>query len=213
MKQLKVDSVVKYFGTRKVLSDVHLHCQSGEIVGLLGRNGSGKSTLLKIIFGILPAENAYVNLNGDVLTNRFKRSQKMAFLYQDTFVPQEVKVRTLLKLFHAENLKTHPLVDKVLNQTFGQLSGGEARYLEILFVLNCKAPYVILDEPFNGLSPILKEEIKNEIKVASATKGIIITDHDYRNVLEITNRNYMMIQGNIKTITDLGQLQIYGYIP
>ncbi len=213
MDELKVDSVVKTFGGRKVLSDVHLSCKPGEIVGLLGRNGSGKSTLLKIIFGSLSADTAYVNINGTVMINRFKRAQKIAYLYQDDSTPPSVKVSTLLKLFKAESLAEHSLVKRIKHQRFVELSGGEARFLEILCVLNCPAQYIILDEPFNGLSPILKEEVKEEIKTASATKGVIITDHDFKSVWDITTKNYLMTNGNIKETKDIEDLRNRGYLP
>jgi ABC-type multidrug transport system ATPase subunit len=212
MDELKVDSIVMTFGSRKVLSDIYLSCKPGEIVGLLGRNGSGKSTLMKIICGSLTADSSYVNINGAVMTNRFKRSSKIAYLYQDDSTPFSLKVPTLLKLFKAKDLSHHPMVKKVMHQKFGELSGGEARFLEILCVLNCPAQYILLDEPFNGLSPILKEEIKKEIKKAVNTKGIIITDHDYTHVLDITSKNYLMTNGNLKEVNRVQELRDLGYL-
>lgn len=213
MKELKVDSVVKTFGTRKILSDIYLNCKPGEIVGLLGRNGSGKSTLLKIIFGSLTADNSYVNVNGKVITNRFDRAKNIAYLYQDGFIPVNTKVSTIMKLFKVKNLADNQLINKIINQKYGELSGGEARFLEILCVLNCPAEYILLDEPFNGLSPILKEEVKEEIKKTSIHKGIVLTDHDFRNVWEISTKNYLMTNGNIKEVKSKEDLQAGGYLP
>jgi ABC-type multidrug transport system ATPase subunit len=213
MNELKVDSIVKTFGNRKVLSDVSLNCKPNEIVGLLGRNGSGKSTLLKIIFGSLAADTSYVNINGIVMTDRFKRARKIAYLYQGDSTPATIKVSTLLKLFKAESLAEHYLVKRNINQKFGELSGGEARFLEILCVLHSPAQYIILDEPFNGLSPITKEEVKEEIKNASAGKGILITDHDFRSVWDISTKNYLMTNGNLRELKDFEELKDRGYLP
>lgn len=211
MKKLHVDSVFKTYGTHRVLAGAYLVCKPGEIVGILGRNGSGKSTLLKIIFGSIPSDSSYVSVNGVVYSNRFQRPKKIAYLFQDTFVPNNIKVKTLLKLFRAEELSHHVMVSKILDQTIGELSGGECRYLEVLFILYSKAEYIILDEPFNGLSPILKEEIKIEIR--KSPKGIIITDHDYRNVLDLTTKNLLLTNGSIQEIRDIEELRTKGYLP
>lgn len=214
MKELHVDSVVKYFHTTKILSDVYLSCLPGQITGILGRNGSGKSTLLKIIFGSMAADHAYVRIDGKVYINRSDRPSKIAYLYQDSFIPGHLKVRTVLSLMALDHLAEHPTIKPILNTTFAEVSGGEVRYLEILFTLNRPAPYIILDEPFNGLSPILKDEVKEIIRSAARKgKGIILTDHDYRNVLDISTRMYMMRAGSLKPFDDPEELRPLGYLP
>src|SRR5690606_10000910 len=92
------------------------------------------------------------------------------------------------------------------------LSGGELRYLEIKLILNMPAKFILLDEPFNGVSPILMDAIKQLLEESSKTKGIILTDHDFRNVLSITNRNYLLIDGSLKTINDPRDLIKWGYL-
>lgn len=214
MKGLHVDSVVKYFHTTKVLSDVYLSCLPGEITGILGRNGSGKSTLLKIVFGSMPADHAYVRIDGKVYINRADRPSKIAYLFQDSFLPTHLKVRTVLDLMAINHLAGHATVQPILNNTVGQISGGELRYLEILFILHRPVPYIILDEPFNGLSPLLKEEVKEIIQAAArAGKGIILTDHDYRNVLDISTQKYIMRTGVLKPFQDPEELRSLGYLP
>lgn len=214
MKGLHVDSVIRHFHTTRVLSDIYLSCLPGEIVGILGRNGSGKSTLLKIIFGSLPADHAYVKIDGKVFSNRSERPSQIAYLYQDTFIPAPLKVKTVLKLMQVEHLAGHPVVKPLLNQTVATISGGELRYLEILIIVNRPAAYIILDEPFNGLSPILKEEVKEIIRTtAREGKGIILTDHDYRNVLDISVQKYIMRNGTLKPFRDPEELRLLGYLP
>lgn len=214
MKSLHVDSVVKHFHTAKILSDIYLSCLPGQITGILGRNGSGKSTLLKIIFGSMPADHAYVRIDGKVYTRRSERPSKVAYLYQDSFIPAHLKVRTVINLMGINHLAEHTVVKPILDNTFAEVSGGEMRYLEILFTLNRPVPYIILDEPFNGLSPILKEEVKEMIRSAAREgKGIILTDHDYRNVLEIATQKYIMRAGILKTFNDPEELRPLGYLP
>ena len=93
------------------------------------------------------------------------------------------------------------------------MSGGELRYLEIKLLLHLESKFVLLDEPFNGVSPLLIEKIKKMILEMSEFKGIILTDHDYRNVLNVANRFCLIYDGGIKTITDIQELVRWGYIP
>lgn len=212
MKGLHVDSVIKHFHTTKVLSDIYLSCLPGEITGILGRNGSGKSTLLKIIFGSMSADHAYVRIDGKVYVKRENRP--IAYLFQDTFLPAHLKVRTIVNLMQVEHLSEHPVVQPVLNNKVSAISGGELRYLEILFTLNRPVPYIILDEPFNGLSPILKDEVKEVIRLAAGKgKGILLTDHDYRNVLDISTQKYIMKAGSLRRFDTPEELQQHGYLP
>lgn len=214
MKGLHVDSVVKYFHTTKILSDIYLSCLPGEITGILGRNGSGKSTLLKIIFGSMSAAHAYIKIDGKVMLNREQRPSEIAYLYQDSFLPAHLKIRTVLHLMAVGHLAGHPVVQPILNSTVAEISGGELRYLEILFIVNRPVPYIILDEPFNGLSPLLKDEVKEIIRSAARSgKGIILTDHDYRNVLDIATKKYIMRAGILKPFSDPEELRPLGYLP
>jgi ABC-type lipopolysaccharide export system ATPase subunit len=106
--------------------------------------------------------------------------------------------------------------DDVLNNLKGSkvssLSGGELRYLEIKLLLNTNSKFVLLDEPFNGISPLITECIKKMIVSASGTKGILLTDHDFRNVLDVSNRCCLLFDGGLKTITDKTELVKWGYI-
>lgn len=212
MKGMHIDSVVKHFREKKILSDIYLHCLPGEIIALLGRNGSGKSTLMKIIFGSMGADHAYVRIDGKVCIERAGRP--VAYLSQDAFLPPNLKVRTVVKLLKVEHLTTYAALQPLLNQKIAQLSGGELRYLEILFILHRPVPYILLDEPFNGLSPLMKEQIKQEIlHVAKQGKGIVLTDHDYRGVLAISTKKYILQAGAMKAFNNNEELRLYGYLP
>jgi len=112
-----------------------------------------------------------------------------------------------------EEFKSDPLVADLIKSKANQLSGGEKRLVEILLVLYSKASYLLLDEPFNGLSPIHKESIKNLIKSKANNKGIIVTDHDYRKVTEISDRIVLLHDGGTKNIKDVEELEFWGYLP
>jgi ABC-type multidrug transport system ATPase subunit len=214
---LEADSIRKEFGTNQVLTDISLKCQPGDIIGLLGRNGSGKSTLLKIIFGTLYTDYKFIRLNGEVLDQPFKSKNKISFLNQDNFLPKNLTVSQIVN-FYSDNPGKNGFLDdeileKVADTKIKNLSGGELRYLEVKLILNLDSGFVLLDEPFNGISPIHIDIIKEMIIEKSRKKGIILTDHDYRNVLDVANRYYLLFDGGLKSIRSKEDLIEWGYIP
>lgn len=216
MSKLYVDSVIKSFDTKQVLTDVYLSCEKGEIIGLLGRNGIGKSTLLKIIFGSLQADNKFVKIGNKKVNGLFDNRNLIKYLPQDDFLPEHVNVRTIIELFcnesNAELLREHYLIRPMLGKKSKQLSGGEKRILEILLIVFADSIYTFIDEPFNGVAPVFKEEIKKMIKEQSLYKGFIITDHDYRGILDIATRIVILHDGGTKEIKSKDELKYWGYI-
>ena len=217
MSKLHVDSVIKSFDTKQVLTDVFISCQKGEIIGLIGRNGSGKSTLLKIIFGSIPSDRKFVKIGDKISNGLFDNRKLIKYLPQDNFLPNHVSVKTIIDLFcdidKAVLIKAHGLIVPMLNKKSKQLSAGEKRLLEILLIIYSDSTYTLIDEPFNGVAPIYKEEIKDLIKQQSVDKGFIITDHDYRNILDIATRILIIYDGGIKEIKGKDELKYWGYIP
>lgn len=217
MKGLHVDSVRKFYGNRQVLNDVFISCEPGEIVGLFGRNGSGKSTLLKIIFGCLQADNKYVRVDGKKTTNLADTKNLIQYLPQQNFLPANVKVKQLIECFNspaaAGELIAHELVSPWLSSRPNQMSGGELRILEVMMIMFSETPYVLLDEPFNGISPLNIAAVKEIILSKSKDKGVIVSDHDYRNVLDISTRNILMDNGNTKVVKVREDLISLGYLP
>ncbi|WP_396186443.1 ATP-binding cassette domain-containing protein [Flavobacterium sp.] len=213
---LEVDSVQKQFNQKVVLSDVYLKCITGEIIGLLGRNGSGKSTLLKIIFGIVSADNKFVRIDGKV---KFKTSDllnEISYLPQEDFIPNSFSVKKAIQLaiekqkidFFEKDEMILSLLDKKINQ----LSGGELRYLEIKLILANSSKFVLLDEPYNGLSPIMIDKINLLIIDNSSEKGIIITDHNYENVIKVSTKLILMKDAKAYHLKDKKELIEKGYL-
>ena len=214
---LEADSIRKEFGMHQVLTDIYLRCEPGDRIGLLGRNGSGKSTLLKIIFGTLHTDNKFIRINEKILNQPFKTKKQIAYLSQDNFLPKDLTVKNVIKTY-SEYLEPDAFLDdtvllKVLNTRIRYLSGGESRYLEVKLLLNLKTSFLLLDEPFNGISPIHIELIKKMILDKSVNKGIILTDHDYRNVLDVANIYYLLFDGGLKSIKTKQDLIDWGYVP
>lgn len=214
---LEADSIIYSFGTKNLLTDIYIKCQTGEIVGLLGRNGSGKSTLLKILFGSLPASNKSIRIDGKIYNQPFA-NQLVVYLSQESFLPTNLSLSKIVKIFIpskeersrvSENQRIKPHLKKKTNE----LSGGELRYFELLLLLNLNAPFVLLDEPFSGIEPIFKEQIKELLKDYRKDKGMIITDHNYRHIIDVSDRIMLLVDGACKPIKNLSDLEDYNYIP
>jgi ABC-type multidrug transport system ATPase subunit len=213
---LEVDSIRKEFDNRLVVSDVYLKCETNEIVGLLGRNGSGKSTLLKIIFGIVSAENKCIRIDGVVKNKESLLLNEISYLHQEQFIPNHFSVKKAVFLSISIENRTEFLDDiaiqSILDKQINYLSGGELRYLEIKLVLFNSSKFVLLDEPYNGLSPIMVEKVNQLIRDNSSRKGIVITDHDYENVIGISTQLLLMKEGKIHTVKNKMDLMEKGYL-
>ena len=214
---LYIDSINKSYNNNQILKDIYLKISTGDIVGILGRNGSGKSTLLKIIFGTLETESKFIKVNDKIYDKLFKEKCMINYLPQNDFLPKNLKVGNILKMCIEKNkikyIMNDKAIEKIISTKVKNLSGGEIRYLEFKILMTLKSKFILFDEPFNGVSPILAEEIKKMIIENSLSKGIIITDHDYRNVLSIANRICVIVNGSLRELNDKKELINYGYIP
>lgn len=216
MSKLHIDSVTKSYDNRVILSDIFLSCKKGEIKGLIGRNGSGKSTLLKIIFGTVKAESKFIKIGDKIIRNISDGRNLINYLPQDNFLPNNIKIRRLIKLFLPEESKEklfdNEHIKPLLNKENQQLSGGEKRIIEILLIIHSKAKFILLDEPFNKVSPILRNYITQYVFEMKSSKGFIITDHDYKNVIHLADSIVFLSDGFLREITDKSELVKLGYL-
>jgi lipopolysaccharide export system ATP-binding protein len=214
---LEADSIRKEFGNNQVLTDIYLRCQPGDIIGLLGRNGSGKTTLLKIIFGTLHTNYKFIRINNKIIDRPFKTKNIVAYLCQDNFLPKSITVKQVIEIFSdvidPKRFLDDEVISKVTDTKIKDLSGGESRYIEVKLLLSLDTLFVLLDEPFNGISPLHIGLIKEMIIENSKRKGIILTDHDYRNVLDVANKYYLLFDGGLKQIKTKQDLIDWGYVP
>lgn len=214
---IEADSIRKSFGGKQVLTDVFISCKTGDIIGLLGRNGSGKSTFLKILFGSLYTDYQHITINGKILDQAFKEKGIISYLPQSSFLPKNLTVEKIIQLFdhldYNSKLFDDQIISKILKTKVRNISGGELRYLEIILILSLDSKFVILDEPFNGISPLNVDLIKDMIRNQSNTKGIILTDHDYRNVLDVANKYMILFDGGIKILKSKEDFIYWGYLP
>lgn len=217
MSTLHIDSITKSFGEKKILQDVYLVCETGKAIGILGSNGSGKSTLFQIIFGTIHGDTEFIKFNNLILKTQSDRKNRISFLPQHSFLPKNVKVEKLIKLFcnpeNFEKLRSLDLIKSIINETPNRLSGGEVRLLETLLIIYSSADFVLLDEPFHSLSPKVVSEIKDIIKEQSKYKGFIISGHLYQDVLDISDDIYLLSDAYLKPIKDLTVLKRLNYLP
>jgi ABC-type multidrug transport system ATPase subunit len=198
---LEYDSLELSFGDKKILSSIYMRCDTGEIVGLLGRNGTGKSSLMKIVFGDGESIHGYHNM--------------IAYLPQDNLIPEYLTIGKAFKLFKINFdgvAETWPQLQEFRDFKPAELSGGYIRLVEAILILKSKAKFCILDEPFSGLMPVHVETLITLMKELKHEKGIIITDHLYRHVSAVSDRMYLLSNGKTYPIKSVEQLISLGYV-
>lgn len=213
---LEIDSIQKSFDNKNILSDVYLKCETNDVIGLLGRNGSGKSTLLKIIFGITPADFKFVRIDGRVKIKTKDLFNEISYLPQDNCIPNNFSVKKAIELSVSKDripeFYSDEMMRKMLDKKISHLSGGELRYLEIKIILNNSSKFVLLDEPYNGLSPLMVEKVNELIAANSKAKGIIISDHNYENVIKVSTKLVLLKEGKAHHLLSKDELIEKGYL-
>ncbi len=213
-KTLGVQGLRKRYGRREVVKGVSLEVNKGEIVGLLGPNGAGKTTTFNMITGMIQPNGGRVYIEKENITSlpMYKRARKgIGYLSQEPSVFRRLSVEDNLKLI----LQTMKLsrkeisirVDRFLDDLSithirkrkgYQLSGGERRRTEICRALLTEPDFMLLDEPFSGIDPIAVEDIQNiVVDLKSKGIGVLITDHNVHETLSITDRAYLLFEGQI----------------
>ncbi|QMU64793.1 MAG: LPS export ABC transporter ATP-binding protein [Flavobacteriaceae bacterium] len=211
---LRVENIQKMYGRRKVVKDISLEVQQGEITGLLGPNGAGKTTSFYIIVGMIRPNGGNIFLNNENITEypMHKRAQKgIGYLAQEASVFRKLSVEENIlsvlqftKLTQKEqHVKLESLIEEfnighVRKNRGDLLSGGERRRTEIARCLASDPSFILLDEPFAGVDPIAVEDIQSIVAhLKHRNIGILITDHDVQATLAITDKTYLMFEGGI----------------
>ena len=213
-QRLEFDGIEKSFRGRAILSSVHMACQGGTITGLLGRNGSGKSTLMKIVFGTAAATCKSIRVNGRPLLGSHLHEKRIAYLPQQPFIPRHLRVEHALSCYGINPtplLTLLPEYEAWLHDAVGKLSGGYLRLLEVWLILKSNHAFVMLDEPFSGLMPLHIEMLMHVMLEEKLRKGIIISDHLYRHILDISDNTYLLSNGKTYLIKSPQELIDRGY--
>ncbi len=180
-----------------ILKGVHLRAKAGTVTGLFGRNGSGKTTLLKVAAGQIQPNSGLTILDGDRLhkPSKWARFAKVAYLPQESMLPSDVTGRTLVQSAGLSSPQIPDRLSSALDQKVRTLSGGERRLLEVAIVLGLGRGYVLLDEPFTGVEPILIDAIGRRIQEAAAEgTGVLLTDHYHQHVTPLADAAYVLWQ-------------------
>jgi lipopolysaccharide export system ATP-binding protein len=215
MRTLATEEIGKSYRGRRVVNGVSLRVEQGEVVGLLGPNGAGKTTSFYAIVGLIPPDTGRILIDNDDITDvpMYLRARQFGISY----LPQEASVFRKLTVeenvlavleaqpisWHERREKMEELIDKLglehIRQNRGYaLSGGERRRVEIARALCINPTFILLDEPFSGIDPIAVLDLQKIISdLRSSGIGILITDHNVRETLSVTNRAYIINEGRI----------------
>ena len=211
---LEAKTLFKQYGKKWIVKDIDLVLNKGEIVGLLGPNGAGKTTTFYMITGMIKPTRGNIFLDGKDITSdpMYKRSRKgIGYLSQEPSIFGKLSVEDNLKLIlelsdltqKEQKDKINSLLDDLsithIRKNIGaSLSGGERRRVEICRTLALDPDFILLDEPFAGVDPIAVEDIQSIVhSLKTRNIGVLITDHNVRETLSITDRSYLLFQGEI----------------
>jgi lipopolysaccharide export system ATP-binding protein len=209
---LSAQHLVKSFAGRRVIEDVTLSLERGEVVGLLGPNGAGKTTTFTMLTGMLAPDAGAITLDGHVITTMpfYDRARfGIAYLPQAPFVPRGLTVEENIRLVlearmangrkeRMDSLIAEFRLEEIRKKRVGQLSGGQRRRCEIAITLACEPSFALMDEPFAGVDPNATEEITQMIRqMAARDIGVLITDHKARELLGIVDRAYVIQAGRV----------------
>ena len=212
---VRTEAVVKIYGKRRVVDDVSIDVQSGEIVGLLGPNGAGKTTTFYMIVGMIRPSTGKIFFGDTDITKEpmYRRARTgIGYLPQDPSIFRGLTVEqnllAILETLPIKRAERKQRVDELLDEldishirkSMGhQLSGGERRRVEITRALVTEPKFILLDEPFAGIDPIAVADLQRIVKkLKDKGLGVLITDHNVRDTLSITDRSYVMYEGSIK---------------
>ncbi len=213
--RLEIDSVLLEFGTRRVLDNVYFKNESGKITGLLGRNGTGKSCLMKIMFGELIPKDKSIRINGNPIYSTYRNPRDLRYLPQVRFVPNSLTVKRVFRDFNldfGDLVFYFPEFKNYYKSGLKNLSGGERRIVEIYLILASQSKFCMLDEPFSQVMPIHVESIKKLILREKENKGIIITDHMYKHIIDICDDLYVISNGQTYLVKNIEDIEKFGYV-
>ncbi len=211
---LEVKNLRKSYKERAVIKDISLYLKEGEVVGLLGPNGAGKTTSFYMIVGLIKADGGSINLNGNNITKfpMYQRSKMgIGYLPQEASIFRNMSVEDNIKSILEITERKKSIINRRLEELLDEfsiqhirksmatsLSGGERRRVEIARALATNPKFILLDEPFAGIDPIVVNDIMQIIKqLKHKNIGVLITDHNVRETLSIVDRAYIVYQGHI----------------
>jgi ABC-type lipopolysaccharide export system ATPase subunit len=210
---LEIDGIQLEFDRKRILSSIYLQCETGKITGLLGKNGAGKSCLMKIIYGSLPCEKS-VRFDRLSVVDCFKRPDLLRYLPQFNFIPPSLTIQRVFRDFglaFSEFQNRFSGFTAREKSSIRSLSGGERRLIELYIIVTSHSQFVMLDEPFTHLNPLQIEQVKELLIEEKTNKGLLITDHMYRHVVDICDSLYVLTNGQTYLTKTVSDIETLGY--
>lgn len=211
----ELDNVELYFKSKRILNGIYLKSQTGTVTGILGRNGSGKSCLLEIFFGNLKPKYHLIRIDNSPVLKPLYLGKQVSYLPQYHLIPNSFKLKSAFKHYQVDwsiFIELFQGFTRFANMRIKDLSGGERRFIETYLVLKKSADLILLDEPFSHLEPNYLEAIMDLINNEKKTKAIVLSDHRYREIIDISDTIYLLKNGCTKEIKDLRELEDYNYL-
>lgn len=211
---IQTTSLIKTYRTRRVVNDVSIQVNRGEVVGLLGPNGAGKTTTFYMVVGLVRPNDGKITLDGEDVSHlpmHLRARKGIGYLAQEPSVFRKLSVEeNLLAVWELlgipkkeqkerlEELLEEFHITKIRKSKGSQLSGGERRRVEIARAMATNPSFLLLDEPFSGIDPLAISDIQKMIRqLKNRNLGVLITDHNVRDTLAITDRAYILSEGRI----------------
>ena len=212
--QLVVDSVVVRFGQKTVLSGGYITSEMGKVTGLLGRNGTGKSCMFRALMGGLKVEYVIVHIDEKPIDLR-KIGLSIKYLPQDRLIPRGMTLKRAFELYKVdfwEFALRFPEFSGRYHTEIWELSGGEARLVEVYLILMTEGEFCILDEPFAQVDPVHGEAVRTLIREKSREKGIIVTDHNFDAISKVVDNLFVIADGYTFPVESREDLVRHGYL-
>lgn len=213
--KLELDNIELNYDSKKILRGVYMHAETGKVTGILGRNGCGKTSLLRILFGNLNPKYGNVRLNGSHQKKKLFKTEKVAYLPQHRLLPKHMTVQEAFKAFKTDwnnFIALFHSFDAHQKERVNHLSTGELRLLETYLILNSNKEIIILDEPFSFIAPLYIDIIKSTIDQKKENSIILVTDHYFEEILDISDTLYLLKNGCSKVVNSKEKLIQEGYL-
>ena len=215
MDCLEIDNIELNFGATEILKAIYFKAEKGKITAILGSNGSGKTSLLRIIFGELQPKNKLLRIDHKPILNPLYKKGVIKYLPQFHIKPENISLQNGFNFFNAsfdDFLIDFPHFKSQKHHYFSEFSGGEKRLIETYIILKSDAKIVLFDEPFSHLAPLYIKKLKDLLEIEKQHKIIIITDHLYKDIIDISDALYLLKDGWSRLLKSPEELIQHNYI-
>lgn len=213
---LEADGIQLHFGSRRILQNIYLKVQTGQVVGLVGRNGQGKTSLMEVMYGSQRAEVSSVRIDGRRLLKPYTDPGMLTYLPSFHFIPKAYSIKRVWKDYRLdpeELFGDFPELKEGYLRPLGQYSSGQRRLVEACLIILSPSWFSLLDEPFTHLMPLHIERLSEVIRRKAAWKGFIIADHAFSYLQEVCDRLALLTNGRTIPIRSKEDLIEGGFFP